>query len=395
MNKLFFSSPLLNTFDVVAAVLFILMATYLFFHFFIARYSGIKRGREIQILSFGYFLSALIILFKVLILNVKGHTLYDKATPVMLALSLQLFIPSLVFIYQKIIKKDIIKSSLMSISVLTIFNFSILHFSAYGFLENAENHKLTSLIISSAIILFVGFVNYLYFKKIQTLISASGVLSSDQKNSLFMFLLTSVFCTLTVLLYYIGVARIYYYLMFFVFIITSMIFVVSSIFILHFKGTDHYTESKDSEVKLKEEIKVSYPLSVKNSGSYWIEHNKIEELKNRLIKYFEDEKPFLKSNLTIHEVSIHLYTNKTYLSRVINESMNKNFNQLLNKYRIEEAKKIFFANQNISMDDLCVQSGFGSMASFSIAFRIYAGTSPSDWCKDQRTKIRNGEMSLA
>ena len=45
------------------------------------------------------------------------------------------------------------------------------------------------------------------------------------------------------------------------------------------------------------------------------------------------------------------------------------------------------------MDYLCVKLCFGSMAAFTIAFRIYAGTTPSDWCKEQKEKLKVREDS--
>lgn len=109
----------------------------------------------------------------------------------------------------------------------------------------------------------------------------------------------------------------------------------------------------------------------------------------RLINYLEKEKPYLRHKLTIADVSADLYTNKTYVSRAINEFSNINFNQLINQYRINEAKRIFYENPDISMEELCSQSGFGSMAAFSVAFRLYANATPSDWCKSQKIKLRN------
>ncbi len=117
------------------------------------------------------------------------------------------------------------------------------------------------------------------------------------------------------------------------------------------------------------------------------EEKKSQELRERLVDYFENEKPYLKHNLSIKEVALHLYSNKTYLSRVINDNFNNNFNQFVNYYRVEEAKRLFGNNEELTIQKLCRLSGFGSMATFTIAFRFFLGKSPADWCKEQ--KIRN------
>lgn len=123
------------------------------------------------------------------------------------------------------------------------------------------------------------------------------------------------------------------------------------------------------------------------------EEGKNEEIRDRLIQYFETEKPYLRSDITIQEVSLYLYTNKTYISRVINDSYGHNFNQFVNYYRIEEAKRLFYSDTKLSIQQLCDLSGFGSMATFTIAFRFYVGRSPADWCKDQKMKIYHEKES--
>ncbi len=117
------------------------------------------------------------------------------------------------------------------------------------------------------------------------------------------------------------------------------------------------------------------------------EETKNEEIRDRLIKYFESEKPYLRSDITIQEVSLYLYTNKSYISRVINDSYGHNFSQFVNYYRIEEAKRLFHNDTKLSIQQLCDLSGFGSMATFTIAFRFFVGRSPADWCKDQKMKM--------
>ncbi|MFA5713346.1 MAG: AraC family transcriptional regulator [Bacteroidales bacterium] len=108
------------------------------------------------------------------------------------------------------------------------------------------------------------------------------------------------------------------------------------------------------------------------------------DLKERLLKYFDEEKPFLESNINIKEVAAYLYTNKTYLSRLINDHFNSNFCQFVNYYRIEEAKRLFLENSSVTVQELCDLSGFGSIASFNISFRIFAGSTPAEWCREKR-----------
>jgi AraC-like DNA-binding protein len=114
-----------------------------------------------------------------------------------------------------------------------------------------------------------------------------------------------------------------------------------------------------------------------------------EDLYERLILYFVQKKPYLRQNLKIKEVALYLYSNKTYLSRIINDKHNLNFNQFVNYYRIEEVKRLFMEDSSLNIQELCTRSGFGSMATFSIAFRYYLGNTPADWCKEQKLLREN------
>jgi AraC-like DNA-binding protein len=141
---------------------------------------------------------------------------------------------------------------------------------------------------------------------------------------------------------------------------------------------------KRRNIELSDELR-------KDSKLLKLEDSKANELKERLVRYFEKEKPYLNKDLSINEVSLYLYTNKTYLSKIINDNMGLNFNQFTNSFRIEEVQRIFIANRNLSIKELCNKSGFGCMASFTIAFRIFLGSSPADWCKANRNQLDSNE----
>lgn len=131
------------------------------------------------------------------------------------------------------------------------------------------------------------------------------------------------------------------------------------------------------------------PSSITSSDFF--DSQKDDDLKKRLISYFESEKPYLNPKLTINEVALYLYSNKTYLSRLINDHYNNNFNQFVNFYRIKVAKDLYAKDNNLSINQLCDLSGFGSMATFTMAFRLYVGNSPAEWCKEQKIKSYNGK----
>lgn len=67
-----------------------------------------------------------------------------------------------------------------------------------------------------------------------------------------------------------------------------------------------------------------------------------------------------------------------HLSRVINSHFGKNFNELINSYRIDEAKQRL-KNEPTQVTVIGFEVGFNSIASFNRVFKEKTGVSPSDW----------------
>lgn len=116
------------------------------------------------------------------------------------------------------------------------------------------------------------------------------------------------------------------------------------------------------------------------------EEEPVQTLKERLLNYFETEKPYLSKDLSMEEVAMRLFTNKSYLSKTINMEMNKNFRELVNYFRVREAIKIFASDTDISMRELRDRCGFNNNASFTSAFKLNTGRTPGEWCRDMKSR---------
>jgi len=114
------------------------------------------------------------------------------------------------------------------------------------------------------------------------------------------------------------------------------------------------------------------------AGNEELKYEKDEDLKTQLIELFESEKIYKNSDLRITSVSDSLKTNRTYVSRLINDEFNVNFNEFVNKYRIQEAKKLLESNDSklFTMDHIAEKSGFGSVNSFTRVFKEFEGITP-------------------
>jgi AraC-like DNA-binding protein len=73
------------------------------------------------------------------------------------------------------------------------------------------------------------------------------------------------------------------------------------------------------------------------------------------------------------------------LSRIINRHFGMNFNELINTYRIEEAKTRL-RNESSQITVIGFEVGFNSIASFNRVFRAKVGKSPTDYRNNERVQ---------
>lgn len=112
---------------------------------------------------------------------------------------------------------------------------------------------------------------------------------------------------------------------------------------------------------------------------------KSEILKN-LNNYLQSKAmPFLDPKLSLVTVARVLNVGTQQLSQVINERTKLNFNDYINTYRIEVAKKILMTTDynKLTIDAIAEKAGFNSKSPFYIAFKKYTGMTPKSFIKLQ------------
>jgi YesN/AraC family two-component response regulator len=112
-----------------------------------------------------------------------------------------------------------------------------------------------------------------------------------------------------------------------------------------------------------------------------------KELYDRVVLYFDLSKPYLDGNLTINDVVKEVYSNKVYISKAIFHYTGRNFRQFVNYYRVVYSMDLFRANLEFKVAELAEKSGFNTMVSYTMAFRLFMNETPSEWCRRERAKI--------
>jgi len=113
------------------------------------------------------------------------------------------------------------------------------------------------------------------------------------------------------------------------------------------------------------------------SLSSQLNSNHYQKTASLLRKKLEDEAVYLDNELTLKDLAETLEVTPESLSRVINHSFEVSFRELINQYRVNHVKKLLKeTNDEHSILDLALASGFNSQASFYRAFKKSEGVSP-------------------
>ncbi len=130
--------------------------------------------------------------------------------------------------------------------------------------------------------------------------------------------------------------------------------------------------------------------SSENSTDKTEEELMLLELFSKVEKYFIEEKPYLDSKLSLDDLSKALVTNRSYLSKSINICFHKSFYELLNEYRVKEARLLFMDSQynHISIEGIGQMVGFASRSTFYNYFNRQFGITPSYFRNNIKIKTK-------
>ena len=148
-------------------------------------------------------------------------------------------------------------------------------------------------------------------------------------------------------------------------------------------------------VRAKEQLREMPQQIVTVEGGYSAEENEVGKYANstlsikrsamlimQLEHVMETERLYRDNELTVDKLSEKVGSNRSYLSRIINEHFGLNFNSYINKYRIEEAVQILSdVDNDVPLKVLAFELGFNNLPSFYNSFQKEIGIPPSQYRK--------------
>jgi len=109
-----------------------------------------------------------------------------------------------------------------------------------------------------------------------------------------------------------------------------------------------------------------------------------QELVTRLIVHMTEKKPYLDAELTLSGLAKDLSLSRSQLSILINEGTGDNFYDFVNKYRVEEVKRLMTDPQvkNYNLLGIALEAGFKSKSTFNLIFKRFTGLTPTEYRKN-------------
>lgn len=103
-------------------------------------------------------------------------------------------------------------------------------------------------------------------------------------------------------------------------------------------------------------------------------------LLQQLASYMATQKPWLQPELTLDDLADQLGVRPKTLSQAINDGLGQHFFDYINRYRIEEARRLLTnpPDPKITVLEVMYKVGFNSKSSFNTLFKKYTGRTPSE-----------------
>ncbi len=126
-------------------------------------------------------------------------------------------------------------------------------------------------------------------------------------------------------------------------------------------------------------VKPSKKRSLKDISYLGEKSSFMKALYSQIESYMKSQKPFLRGDFSIGDVSKRLHTTRNNISLAINNCSGLNFRNYINTYRVEHAMELMRRYPNMKKDEVAKLSGFNTMPTFNSSFKKNVNMTPGKY----------------
>ncbi len=105
--------------------------------------------------------------------------------------------------------------------------------------------------------------------------------------------------------------------------------------------------------------------------------------KEKILSAVREGKLFLNPDILLSDIAEKVGIAPYYVSQVINESLQQNFRDFINRFRVEESKRLLTQpDQQLNVFGIALNVGFNSKSAFNNAFKKHTGVTPREFKKN-------------
>jgi AraC-like DNA-binding protein len=183
-------------------------------------------------------------------------------------------------------------------------------------------------------------------------------------------------------------------------IVINMAIITPHLYLITLKGLTQPTlwqvkaigqkENIEKEILRVEEIELNKSNADRvKSQKTALANDKIGEMASQILQVMERDKLYMEAELTLQDLANRLQCPSHQVSLAINEGLNKNFYDVINGYRVEEAKRLLIdpKNQNFTILSVAFDAGFNSKTTFNTVFKKFTGLTPSEYRQQKEVRV--------
>ncbi len=165
--------------------------------------------------------------------------------------------------------------------------------------------------------------------------------------------------------------------------ITTLIYFLAAFYLAYFALQQGEVFSSKPQETLDIKTIIDENETLDSPKKQLLSEEQLGALKNILSDLMLSERPYLDSNLSLPKLAEKMKISTHELSYLINIGFNDNFSGFINRYRVEESKRLLTTPQyqHLSMVGIAFEAGFNSKTAFNTAFKKVVGMSPTEFQK--------------